>query len=89
VFTKNRDRLLNQDLAREFLRRVVERATPYVSDEHFTVDGTVIEGGPARRVSNGKTAAPIPTGATFMATRAPMTRLCWGGCRIRECEEPV
>jgi transposase len=26
VFTKNRDRLLNQDLARDFLRRVVERA---------------------------------------------------------------
>jgi transposase len=43
VFTKNRDRLLNQDLARGFLRRVVERADPYMSDEHFTVDGTLIE----------------------------------------------
>jgi transposase len=43
VFTKNRDRLLNQDLAREFLRRVVERADRYMSDEHFTVDGTLIE----------------------------------------------
>jgi transposase len=43
VFTKNRDRLLNQDLARGFLRRVVERAEPYMSDEHFTVDGTLIE----------------------------------------------
>ena len=36
-------RLLNQDLARSFLRRVVERATAYMSDEHFTVDGTLIE----------------------------------------------
>jgi transposase len=43
VFTKNRDRLLNQDLARGFLRRVVERAAGYMSDEHFTVDGTLIE----------------------------------------------
>jgi transposase len=43
VFTKNRDRLLNQDLARGFLRRVVARAEPYMSDEHFTVDGTLIE----------------------------------------------
>jgi transposase len=43
VFTKNRDRLLNQDLARDFLRRVVERADGYMSDEHFTVDGTLIE----------------------------------------------
>src|SRR4029453_19350547 len=43
VFTKNRDRLLNQDLARSFLRRVVARAERYMSDEHFTVDGTLIE----------------------------------------------
>jgi len=43
VFTKNRDRLLNQDLACSFLRRVVERAAGYMSDEHFTVDGTLIE----------------------------------------------
>ncbi len=43
VFTKNRDRLLNQDLARGFLRRVIHRADPYMSDEHFTVDGTLIE----------------------------------------------
>jgi transposase len=43
VFTKNRDRLLNQDIARSFFRRVVERAQPLMSDEHFTVDGTLIE----------------------------------------------
>src|SRR5262249_45468030 len=43
VFTKNRDRLLNHDLARSFLGRVVERGDRYMSDEHFTVDGTLIE----------------------------------------------
>jgi len=43
VFTKNRDRLLNQDIARSFFRRVVDRATNVMSDEHFTVDGTLIE----------------------------------------------
>ena len=43
VFTKNRDRLLTQELARSFLRRVVARAARYMSDEHFTVDGTLIE----------------------------------------------
>jgi transposase len=43
VFTKNRDRLLNQDIARSFFRRVVERAAGLMSDEHFTVDGTLIE----------------------------------------------
>jgi transposase len=43
VFTKNRDRLLNQDIARSFFRHVVERAKDLMSDEHFTVDGTLIE----------------------------------------------
>ncbi len=43
VFTKNRDRLLTQEVARSFFRRVVERAQPFMSDGHFTVDGTLIE----------------------------------------------
>ncbi len=43
VFSKNRDRLLNQDVARSFFRHVVDRAQPLMSDEHFTVDGTLIE----------------------------------------------
>src|SRR6186713_1833614 len=43
VFTKNRDRLLNQEVARSFFRRVVDRAQDLMSDEHFTVDGTLIE----------------------------------------------
>jgi transposase len=43
VFSKNRDRLLNQEIARSFFRRVVERAKDLMSDEHFTVDGTLIE----------------------------------------------
>ena len=33
VFTKNRDRLLNQDIARSFFRRVVDRAAGLLSDE--------------------------------------------------------
>jgi transposase len=43
VFSKNRDRLLTQEIARSFFRRVVERAQGLMSDEHFTVDGTLIE----------------------------------------------
>jgi transposase len=43
VFSKNRDRLLNQEIARSFFARVVERAKDLMSDEHFTVDGTLIE----------------------------------------------
>ena len=45
VFTKNRDRLLDGDVAREFLSEVVRQAQEkdLTSDEHFTVDGTLIE----------------------------------------------
>lgn len=45
TFSKNRERLLKGDIAEEFFERVVERARGYglLSDEHFTVDGTLIE----------------------------------------------
>jgi transposase len=45
VFTKNRDRLLDADVAKEFLAHVVAqaRAKGWASDEHFTVDGTLLE----------------------------------------------
>jgi transposase len=45
VFTKNRDRLLEAEIAKEFLRRVVAQAREqgWTSDEHFSVDGTLLE----------------------------------------------
>ena len=45
TFTKNRDRLLAHDVAKEFFVSVVlqARSRGLMSDEHFTVDGTLIE----------------------------------------------
>src|SRR5262249_15573430 len=45
VFSKNRDRLLEGNIARAFFERVLchARAQGLLSDEHFTVDGTLIE----------------------------------------------
>src|SRR6516225_9229142 len=43
VFSKNRERLRSEEIAEGFFRRVIERAKPFMSDEHFTVDGTLIE----------------------------------------------
>jgi len=45
VFTKNRDRLLEAAVAKLFLAQVVEQARGrgLTSDEHFTVDGTLLE----------------------------------------------
>src|SRR6266446_750900 len=45
VFTKNRERLLAGDIAQAFFTRVLAQARQrgLLSDEHFTVDGTLIE----------------------------------------------
>lgn len=45
TFTHNRDRLLNQEVAREFLQHIVAHAKEkdLASSEHFSVDGTLIE----------------------------------------------
>jgi len=45
VFTKNRDRLLNTDIARQFLAAILAHkdVAPLLSDEHFSVDGTLIK----------------------------------------------
>jgi len=45
TFTRNRERLLEHDVAGKFFRVVLEKAREQklMSDEHFTVDGTLIE----------------------------------------------
>jgi len=44
VFTKNRDRLLEAEVAKEFLSLVVEQARGRMGlEEHFTVDGSLLE----------------------------------------------
>jgi transposase len=45
VFTKNRNRLLQGEIAEGFFQAVLEQAreASLLSDEHFTVDGTLIE----------------------------------------------
>src|SRR5262245_56718996 len=45
VFSKNRDRLLHGDIAEKFFVQVLKQARDqhWLSDEHFSVDGTLIE----------------------------------------------
>jgi transposase len=45
VFSKNRERLMEQEIAHRLLQEVVQlaRREELLSDEHFTVDGTLIE----------------------------------------------
>jgi len=62
VFTKNRDRLLQADVAKEFLARVVEQAQAkgFTSDEHFTVDGTLLEAWAGTKSFQRKEGRPSP-----------------------------
>ncbi|HVP49600.1 MAG TPA: IS5 family transposase [Candidatus Bathyarchaeia archaeon] len=49
VFTKNRERLLRGEIAPKFLQAVIGQAGELLSDEHFTVDGTLLEAWASRR----------------------------------------
>ena len=45
VFTKNRDRLLTTDMSRKLMTAILahEKVAPLLSDDHFSVDGTLVE----------------------------------------------
>ena len=45
TFSKNRERLLGADVAAKFLAAVLRhpKVTRFLSDEHFSVDGTLVE----------------------------------------------
>jgi transposase len=63
VYSKNRERLLNEGIAEGFFQRVLERAKPYISDEHFTVDGTLIEAWASQKSFRRKDGKGKPPGA--------------------------
>ena len=59
VFTKNRDRLLEHEVAKVFFAQVWKQAEQanLTSDEHFTVDGTLLEAGASLKSFQKKGAA--------------------------------
>jgi len=72
VFSKNRDRLLAGDIAREFFHEVVElaRRRGLLSDEHFTVDGTLLEAWASQKSFRRKDGEPPPAdGRDFRGER--------------------
>ena len=62
VFTKNRERLLVAEVAQGFFNAVLEqaRACGLLSNEHFTVDGTLIEAWAGHKSFKRKDAEPQP-----------------------------
>src|SRR5215210_9208607 len=62
VFTKNRDRLLEGDVANQFFTLVLDQArtASLLSDEHFSVDGTLIEAWASHKSFQRKDGPPPP-----------------------------
>jgi IS5 family transposase len=62
VFSKNRDRLLKADVASAFFDAVLDQArdAALLSDEHFTVDGTMLEAWASLKSFQRKDAGPTP-----------------------------
>jgi len=62
TFTKNRDRLLDGDIADAFFAEVLAAITQegLLSDEHFTVDGTLLEAWASHKSFKPKEGPPTP-----------------------------
>jgi transposase len=60
VFSKNRERLMAGEVAQKFFREVLKaaRGAGLLSDEHFTVDGTLLEAWASRRSFEKKAEPP-------------------------------
>lgn len=64
TFSKNRDRLLDADVAASFLEAVLRhpRVKRFLSDEHFSVDGTLIEAWASMKSFRAKDGSDEPPG---------------------------
>ena len=89
-FTKNRERLLEGEVAQEFFAAVVAAAGKLrlLLDEHFTVDGTLIEAWASEKSYQPKPGPPPPPGKGVRATGVrccDRTRMSPGPIRTRGC----
>ena len=65
VFSKNRDRLLTSDVAQRFFAEVNRLAKRFMSDEHFTVDGTLIHAWASQKSFRKKDGSDDGDGTNF------------------------
>lgn len=82
VFTKNRERLLDGDIAEAFFQAVLQQARErsLLSDEHFTVDGTLLEAWASvksyqRKDANSDVPPDDPGNATVPVFRCTLVEL--------------
>jgi transposase len=65
VFSKNRDRLLTTEIARKFMAAILahREIAPLLSDEHFSVDGTLVKAWASMKSFQPKAAVTPPDNA--------------------------
>ena len=102
TFSANRERLLNQAMAREFFSQVLASAQwqGLTSDEHFSVDGTLIQAWASHKSFRPKDGGDAPPGtgavtprstsrAKSAATpRTPRPPIRTRGCTARAMQHP-
>jgi transposase len=71
VFTKNRERLQQGDVFQKFMGKLLkhEKVKPLLSDEHFSVDGTLIEAWASHKSFKPKQAKTDDDGSNFHGQR--------------------
>jgi transposase len=65
VVSKNRDRLLTSEVAQRFFAEVNQRAKRLMSDDHFTVDGTLIQAWASEKSFRPKDGSDDGNGTNF------------------------
>ena len=94
VFTKNRERLIGGGIAEQLLLKVVEqaRSRQLLSEEHFTVDGTLIQAWANRRSFRRspihRSGAAEAAAASYYAIPTNRPRTGMPGCTRRAVRPP-
>jgi hypothetical protein len=65
VFSQNRDCLLTSDVAQRFFTEVNKQARRFMSDGHFTVDGTLIQALASQKSFRSKDGSDDGDGTNF------------------------
>ena len=75
TFTKNRNRLENGEVFAKFMAKLLNHpeVKPLLSDEHFSVDGTLIRHGPRTRASGRRMGPATKTMAQTFTARSART----------------
>jgi len=71
VFTKNRERLQQGDVFQKFMAKLLDhpKVKPLLSDEHFSVDGTLIEAWASHKSFRPKASDGDEDGSNFHGTK--------------------